>query len=209
MHGCACRKARCFLTLDYPLLFLTAGMLHDFVSMMVLGQRLDFLILDIFFSLNNSMILWVAAGTQLGVLSLGAYPSPVAGTQCMWVESRDGHIRKCWEGTALWHCPVSLPVIKQSRSHSCSLPWGWNNKEDNNNMAAKIHVRKPGRRKLNPYILTIFVIKIFRIKMFLGKMWCWLLSEGSCWASPQAAPAGQCQCSLQKQRQKFENGRKT
>lgn len=206
MHVCACRKARYFLTLDCPLLFLAAGMLHDFMSRMVFGQRLDFLILDVFFSLNDSTILWEAVGTQLGVLSLGAYPSPAAGTQKVEMDTLENVERVLH---ALWHCLVSLPVIKQSSSHSCSLPWSWNDKEENSNMAGKIHMRKPGRRKLSPYILTIFMMKHFRIKMSFGKMWHWLLSDGGCWTWPQAAPACQCQCSLQKQRQKLENGRKT
>lgn len=50
-------KARYFLTLDYPFMLLAAGMLHDFMSMMVFGQRLDFMILDTIFSLHNSVIL--------------------------------------------------------------------------------------------------------------------------------------------------------
>lgn len=206
MHVYACRKARYFLTLDYPLLFLAAGMLHDFMSMMMFGERLDFLILNVFFSLNDSMILWEAVGTQLGVLSLGSCTSPVAGTQKVEMGILENVERVLH---ALWHCPVPLAVIKQSSSHSCSLPWSWNDKEENNNVAGKVHMRKPGRRKLSPYILTIFMMKHFRIKMSLGKMWYWLLSDGSCWTWPQAAPACQCQCSLQKQRKKFENERKT
>lgn len=57
MHVYACRKIRYFLTLCYPFMFLAAGMLHDLMSMMMFGQRLDFMILDDFFSLKNSMML--------------------------------------------------------------------------------------------------------------------------------------------------------
>lgn len=97
----------------------------------------------------------------------------------MQVESRDGDFRKCREGTALWHCPGSLPVIKPSGSHSWSLPWSWNDKEENNNVAAKVHMRKPGRRESSPYILATVPWKHMTLNAVLGKLLNWTLSCSS------------------------------